>query len=48
VKDRLYGAIDGTALGVTLLLTAVLSGFASFYPAMRASRQRPAEALRHV
>jgi ABC-type lipoprotein release transport system permease subunit len=48
VKDRLYGAIDGTALGVVWLLTAVLSGFASFYPAMRASRQRPAEALRHV
>jgi ABC-type lipoprotein release transport system permease subunit len=48
VKDRLYGAIDGTALGVVWLLTVVLSAFASFYPAMRASRQRPAEALRHV
>jgi len=48
VSDRLYGAIDGTALGVTLLLTAVLSAIASFYPALRASRQRPAEALRHV
>lgn len=48
VRDRLYGAFDGTALVVVWLLTAVLSGFASFYPAMRASRQRPAEALRHV
>ena len=48
VKDRLYGAIDGTALGVVWLLTALLSALASFYPAMRASRQRPAEALRHV
>ena len=48
VMDRLYGAIDGTALGVVWLLTTVLSALASFYPAMRASRQRPAEALRHV
>ncbi|TAN34538.1 FtsX-like permease family protein, partial [Patescibacteria group bacterium] len=48
VRDRMYGAVDGAALGAVWLLTAVLSALASFYPALRASRQRPAEALRHV
>ena len=48
VKDRIYGALSAGALGVVWLLTAALSAVASLYPALRASRQRPAEALRHV
>jgi len=48
VKDRIYGALSAGALGAVWLLTAVLSALASLYPALRASRQRPAEALRHV
>jgi len=48
VKDRIYGALSAGALGTVWLLTALLSAVASLYPALRASRQRPAEALRHV
>jgi ABC-type lipoprotein release transport system permease subunit len=48
VKDRIYGALSAGALGAVWLLTAALSALASLYPALRASRQRPAEALRHV
>ena len=48
VKDLLFPAFNVVALTLTWLLTGLLAALASLYPAVRASRKRPVEALRHV
>jgi ABC-type lipoprotein release transport system permease subunit len=48
VKDVVYFAIQPVRLIVTWLITGVLAAVASYYPAARASRQDPVEALRYV
>lgn len=48
VKDTIYPAMNLVVIIVSWLLTGVLAAVASFYPAARASRLRPVEALRHV
>jgi putative ABC transport system permease protein len=48
VKDTIYPAMSfGVVIG-SWLLTGVLAALASYYPAARASRLHPVEALRHV
>ncbi|UCG87150.1 MAG: ABC transporter permease [Gemmatimonadota bacterium] len=48
VKDTIYPAVNIAVLVASWLLTGVLAALASFYPAARASRHIPVEALRHV
>lgn len=48
VKDVLYLAVSTTNIVVTWLTTGVLAALASVYPAVRASKQDPAEAIRYV
>jgi putative ABC transport system permease protein len=48
VKGILYPAMDTGAFIISWLLTGVLAAVASVYPAARASRQNPVEALRYV
>jgi len=48
VKDTIYPAVNITVIVASWLLTGVLAALASLYPAARASRQIPVEALRHV
>ena len=48
VKDTLYPALNVHLLAVVWVFTGVLAALASLYPAARASRNRPVEALRHV
>ena len=48
VKDVLYPAISFGFFAASWLLTGVLSAIASLWPAYRASRLHPVNALRHV
>lgn len=48
VKDRIFAAFGPGSLLVGWLLTVVLAAVVSLYPATRASRMDPVEALRHV
>ena len=48
VKDSIYPSLSAMSLTVGWILTGVLAAVASLYPAARASRNRPVEALRHV
>ncbi|MGE0556326.1 MAG: ABC transporter permease [Gemmatimonadales bacterium] len=48
VRERVYPAVAPAALIGGVLATVVLSALASVYPAVRAGRERPVEALRHV
>ncbi len=48
VRELLYPAVKLEVITLSWLVTGVLAALASFYPAARASRQRPVEALRHV
>lgn len=48
VKDRMYPALEFGTLVVVWLLTGVAAAVASLYPAARASRKPPVEALRHA
>jgi putative ABC transport system permease protein len=48
VKDTIYPGMNVSVIVGSWLLTGVLAAIASFYPAARASRMHPVEALRHV
>jgi putative ABC transport system permease protein len=48
VKDILYPALSTTFFAATWILTGLLSAVASLWPAYRASRLEPVDALRHV
>jgi putative ABC transport system permease protein len=48
VKDVLYPALSAPFLLAVWMLTAILAGLASLWPAFRASRLDPVDALRHV
>lgn len=48
VKDTIYPALSLFIVALGWLLTGLLAALASLYPAARASRNRPVEALRHV
>jgi len=48
VKDVLYPALSMTFFLTTWVLTGMLSALASLWPAYRASRLEPVDALRHV
>lgn len=48
VKDTIYPALNVVLVSIGWLLTGLLAALASLYPAARASRSRPVEALRHV
>ena len=48
VKDRIYAAFGPGSLLIGWVLTVVLAAVASLYPATRASRMDPVDALRHV
>jgi ABC-type lipoprotein release transport system permease subunit len=48
VKDMMYPALSVVTLSLTWVLTGALAALASLYPAVRASRKKPVEALRHV
>jgi ABC-type lipoprotein release transport system permease subunit len=48
VKDTIYPAMNFAVIVVSWALTGVLAAAASLYPAARASRLHPVEALRHV
>lgn len=48
IKDMMYPAMSMTLFLVSWVLTGILSAIASLYPAARASRLRPATALRYV
>lgn len=48
VKDLIYPSLNVVAITTTWLLTGVLATLAALYPAARASRKDPVEALRHV
>ncbi len=48
VKDSIYPALNVAVVTGGWLLTGMLAALASLYPAARASRNRPVEALRHV
>ena len=48
IKDVFYMAFAPSYIIGVWLCTGVLAALASYYPAARASRQQPAEALRHV
>ncbi len=48
IKDVFYMAFEPAFLVSSWLLTGLLAAIASYYPAARASRQDPAEALRYV
>ncbi len=48
VKDMIYPAIDLLWMLTVILFTGLMATLASLYPAARASRLDPAEALRHV
>ncbi len=46
--DRIYPAMTmSTTIGYVILV-AIISAVASFYPAWQASRKEPAEALHHI
>ena len=48
VQGVIYPRSSGLILTVSWLMTGVLAAFASFYPAVRASKLNPVEALRYV
>jgi putative ABC transport system permease protein len=48
VKDTIYPGMNVAVIVGSWLLTGVLAAIASLYPAARASRMQPVEALRHV
>ncbi|UCF41810.1 MAG: ABC transporter permease [Gemmatimonadota bacterium] len=48
VKDRMYAALEPLTLVVVWLATGLAAAAASLYPAARASRRPPVEALRHA
>ena len=48
IRDRMYPALNSVAIAVSLVLTGLLAALAALYPAARASRLDPSEALRHV
>ncbi len=48
IKDVFYMAFAPGYIIAVWLFTGVLAALASYYPASRASRQEPAEALRYV
>jgi ABC-type lipoprotein release transport system permease subunit len=48
VKDSIYPSLNVVVITIGWLLTGLLAALASLYPAARASRNRPVEALRHV
>jgi ABC-type lipoprotein release transport system permease subunit len=48
VKDMMFPALSVVTLSLTWILTGMLAALASLYPAVRASRKKPVEALRHV
>ncbi len=48
VKGLVYMAVSPAFLIGVVLATVALAGAASYYPAARANRENPAEALRHV
>jgi ABC-type lipoprotein release transport system permease subunit len=48
VKDMLYPAVDLLWMLTVILFTGLMATVAALYPAARASRLDPAEALRHV
>ncbi len=48
VKDRIYPALAPVGIPLGWLLSGVLAAMASWYPAARAARSVPVEALRHV
>ena len=48
VKDRIYPALAPVGIPLGWVLSGVLAAMASWYPAARAARSAPVEALRHV
>ncbi len=48
IKDVFYLALAPAFIAGSWLVTGLLASLASYYPAAKASRQDPAEALRHV
>jgi len=48
VRDRVYPAVLPALLIGGIVATVVLAALAAVYPAVRAARERPVEALRHV
>ncbi len=48
IKDVFYMAFEPGYMFISWLVTGLLAALASLYPAARASRQEPAEALRYV
>ena len=48
VRGVIYPAVNTFVLGYAWALSGLLAALASLYPAARASRQEPVEALRHV
>jgi putative ABC transport system permease protein len=48
VRGVIYPSVNGFVLAYSWTLTGVLAAVASLYPAARASRNEPVEALRHV
>ncbi len=48
VQGRVYPAVEPLRVAVIAVVTALVAALASWYPAVRASRLQPVQALRHV